>query len=54
MEYKMKLTDAQRAVLDGAEGEVKAKVMLTLVKFGEIFGAEKAVEAFVQDYGRAD
>ena len=43
MEYKMKLTDAQRAVLDGAEGEVKAKVMLTLVKFGEIFGAEKMV-----------
>ena len=39
----MKLTDAQRAVLDGAEGEVKAKVMLTLVKFGEIFGAEKMV-----------
>lgn len=44
MEYRMQLTDAQRAVLDGAEGEVKAKVMRTLVKFGEIFGAEKMVE----------
>ena len=43
MEYKMKLTDAQRAILDGAEGEVKAKVMRTLVMFGDIFGAEKLV-----------
>lgn len=43
MEYKMKLTDAQRAILDGAEGEVKAKVMQTLVMFGDIFGAEKMV-----------
>ena len=39
MESKMQLTDAQRAILNGAEGEVKAKVMETLVRFGEIFGA---------------
>lgn len=43
MEYKMKLTEEQRAVLDGAQGEVKAKVMRTLALFGEIFGAEKMV-----------
>lgn len=43
MESKMQLTDAQRAILNGAEGEVKAKVMETLVRFGEIFGAEKMV-----------
>ena len=43
MEYRMQLTSQQRAVLDGAEGEVKAKVMRTLVEFGEIFGAEKMV-----------
>ena len=41
MESKMQLTDAQRAILNGAEGEVKAKVMETLVRFGEIFGAKK-------------
>lgn len=43
MESKMQLTDAQRAILNGAEGEVKAKVMETLVRFGEIFGAKKMV-----------
>ena len=43
MEYKMQLTDAQRAILEGSEGEVKAKVLETLVRFGEIFGAEKLV-----------
>ena len=43
MEFKMQLTDAQRAILNGAEGEVKAKVVETLVRFGEIFGAEKMV-----------
>ena len=39
----MYLTDEQRAILDGSKGETLAKVMKTLVKYGEIFGAEKMV-----------
>ena len=42
-EQGMKLTEEQKALLEGAQGEVKAKVMKTLVMFGEIFGAEKMV-----------
>lgn len=42
-EYKMRLTPEQQSVLDGKEGEVKAKIMKTLVMFGEMFGAEKLV-----------
>lgn len=41
--YKMELTPEQQAVLDGREGETKAKVMETLVMFGDIFGATKLV-----------
>lgn len=37
------LTDEQQAILDGAKGETMAKVMKTLVMFGEAFGAEKMV-----------
>ncbi|MBP8641293.1 MAG: DUF521 domain-containing protein, partial [Oscillospiraceae bacterium] len=37
----MKLTEAQQAILDGNQGETKAKVMKTLVMYGETFGAEK-------------
>ena len=39
----MKLTGAEQAILDGDLGEVKAKVMKTLVLYGETFGAEKMV-----------
>ena len=39
----MYLTDEQQAILDGAKGEVMAKVMKTLVMYGETFGAEKMV-----------
>ena len=39
----MKLTDEQQAILDGAQGEVLAKVMKTMVMYGETFGAEKMV-----------
>ncbi len=38
---KMKLTAEQQALLDGEEGEVMAKVMKTLVMYGECFGADK-------------
>ena len=40
MEYKMKLTEEQKAILDGEKGETMAKVMETLVRYGELFGAE--------------
>ncbi|MEG1944729.1 MAG: aconitase X [Oscillospiraceae bacterium] len=43
MDVKMKLTADQQALLDGKKGESVAKVMRTLVKYGETFGAEKMV-----------
>lgn len=49
MEYKMKLTDEQKAVLDGSRGETMAKVMKTVVMFGDIFGAEKLVPVTHKD-----
>ena len=39
----MKLDEKQQAMLDGKEGEVMAKVMKTLVMYGETFGAERMV-----------
>ena len=39
MEYKMQLTDEQLAVLNGEKGETLAKVMETMVRYGEVFGA---------------
>ena len=39
----MYLTPEQQAILDGSKGETMAKVMKTLVKYGEVFGAEKLV-----------
>ena len=39
----MKLTPEQQAVLDGEQGEVMAKIMKTLVMYGETFNAEKMV-----------
>ena len=43
MEYKMKLTDEQLAVLNGEKGETLAKVMETMVRYGEVFGATRMV-----------
>src|SRR5574344_1180721 len=43
MEYKMKLTEEQQSILNGSKGETLAKVMETLVRYGELFGAEKMV-----------
>lgn len=37
----MRLTERQQSILDGKEGEVKAKVMKTLVMYGETFGAKE-------------
>lgn len=39
----MKLTKEQQEILDGKKGEVLAKVMKTLVQYGEVFGAKKMV-----------
>ena len=39
----MYLTPEQQAILDGSKGEVMAKVMKTLVMYGETFGADKMV-----------
>ena len=39
----IELTLEQQQILDGAKGETMAKVMETLVKYGELFGATKMV-----------
>ena len=44
MEYKMILTDEQKAILDGSKGEVMAKVMESVVRYGELFGAQRLVK----------
>ena len=43
MEYKMKLSQEQKDILDGSKGETMAKVMQTLVRYGELFGADEMV-----------
>ena len=39
----IKLTPQQQAILDGAQGETMSKVMKTLVRYGEVFGATELV-----------
>ena len=39
----MYLTDEQQAILNGSQGETMAKVMQTLVMYGDAFGADKMV-----------
>lgn len=39
----MKLTKEEKEILNGAQGQTKAKIMKTLVEFGDLFGAEKFV-----------
>ncbi len=43
LDYKMELTEEQKNILNGGEGEVKAKVMETLVMFGDMFGAKRLI-----------
>ncbi len=43
MKYNMMLTAEQQAILNGEQGEVLAKVMETVVRYGELFGADKLV-----------
>ena len=40
---KMKLTKEQQDILAGKEGEVKAKVMETIVRYGDMFEATELV-----------
>ena len=46
----MELTHEQQAILDGEQGEVMAKILKTLVMYGETFGATKMVP-ITSDYG---
>lgn len=39
----MILNEEQKAILDGAKGEVMSKVMQTVIRYGELFGAERLV-----------
>ena len=39
----MKLTKEQQAILDGKQGETLAKVMETVIRYGELFGAQQLV-----------
>lgn len=43
-QYKMKLTPGQKAILEGSEGPVKAKVMETIVRYGDMFEASRLVK----------
>lgn len=43
-EYKMKLTKEQKDILEGKQGEVKAKVMETIVRYGDMFEATELVK----------
>lgn len=42
-EYKMQLTEEQIDILSGKQGETKAKVMETIVRYGDLFGAKRLV-----------
>ena len=42
--HKMTLTKEEQDIMDGKKGEVLAKVMKTVVAFGEVFGATKLVD----------
>ncbi|MFA5763145.1 MAG: aconitase X, partial [Bacilli bacterium] len=42
-EPKMKLTAEQQDILVGKQGEIKAKIMETIVMFGDIFEAPRLV-----------
>lgn len=50
MEYKMQLTDEQLAILNGSKGEEMAKVMKTLVQYGETYGAKRMIPV-TSEYG---
>lgn len=48
-DYKMELTQEQKDILGGSKGETMAKVMETVVRFGDIFGAKRLVPITYKD-----
>ncbi|MDD6147168.1 MAG: aconitase X, partial [Oscillospiraceae bacterium] len=44
MEYKMTLTPEEEAILAGSKGETMAKVIKTLILYGDAFGAKRFVK----------
>ena len=42
--HKMKLTPEEQDILNGSKGAVMAKVLKTIVKHGELFGAERLAD----------
>ncbi len=42
-EHHMNLTEEQEAILKGSKGDTMAKVMETMIRYGEIFGAKSLV-----------
>lgn len=46
----MILTERQQSILDGKEGEVKSKIMRTLIMYGETFGADRMAD-ITSEYG---
>ena len=44
MDYKMILTPEEEAILNGAKGETMAKVIKTLILYGDTFGAKRFVK----------
>ncbi len=42
--HRMQLTPEEQAILEGSQGEIMAKIMKTVVMYGETFGAERLVE----------
>ena len=43
-DYKMKLTDEELAILGGSRGETMRKALESVVRYGEIFGAERLAD----------
>jgi hypothetical protein len=43
-QHQMTLTQEEQAILEGKEGEEKAKLMKILVAYGNVFGAERLVD----------
>ena len=43
MNYKMTLTPEEQGILDGSQGEAMAKVMKSLVLYGDAFGAKRFI-----------
>ena len=42
-EHHMNLTEEQEAILNGSKGDTMAKVMETMIRYGELFGAKSLV-----------